>query len=126
VGRIWFLEGDACRLNLPEQSFDLVLCDGLLHHVADPAQLLAGMRRTVRSGGAVLLRDIERPFRPFCSRLLGRPPQCAPEPLRQAWENSAAAAYTLEEFSDIVACSPLAGAAVGRQADGQLVLTRRF
>ena len=126
VGRVWFLEGDACRLDLPEHSFDSVLCDGLLHHLADPSRLLDGMRRVVRPGGTVLLRDIERPLRPFWARLLGRPRPAAPEPLRQAWQRSAAAAYSLDELSDFAARSPLAGAAVRRQADGHLVLTRRF
>jgi SAM-dependent methyltransferase len=126
VGKIWFLEGDACRLDLPESSFDAVLCDGLLHHVADPARLFAGIRRAVRPGGAMLLRDLERPPRPFWAALLGRRHPSAPEPLRQAWELSAAAAYTRDELRALCAGSPLAGAAVRGGGDGLLTVSRRY
>ena len=126
VGRVWFLEGDATRLDLPDGSFDAVLCDDLLHHIAEPARLFAGIRRVVKPGGTLLLRDLERPLRPFWSGLLGRSRPAAPEPLRDAWLSSAAAAYSLDELKALCSGSPLVGAVAGRDVDGSLLLSRRF
>ncbi|MBI5238899.1 MAG: class I SAM-dependent methyltransferase [Elusimicrobia bacterium] len=126
VGRVWFQEGDACRLDLPERSFDAALSDGLLHHLAEPARMFAGIRRAVRPGGVVLLRDPERPLRPFWAALLGRRRPAAPGPLRDLWAASAAAGYTWEELRALCSGSPLAGASTRRDPDGTLVLERRF
>lgn len=126
VGRVWFFEGDACRLDLPERSYDAVLCDGLLHHLAEPARMFAGIRRVIRPGGTVLLRDLERPLRPFWAALLGRRRTPAPGPLRGLWELSAAAAYAGNELRTLCSASPLAGASVLRDPDGELLLSRRF
>jgi SAM-dependent methyltransferase len=40
---------DATRLPYPDQSFDLVYCWELLHHVSDPAAVLAEMTRVSRT-----------------------------------------------------------------------------
>lgn len=52
-----FVQGDADRLPFPDASFDLVTCQTLLIHVADPAAVIAEMRRVLRPGGQVLLAE---------------------------------------------------------------------
>jgi ubiquinone/menaquinone biosynthesis C-methylase UbiE len=55
--RFSFLEGVAEVLPCADQSFDLVTCQTLLIHVADPAAVVAEMRRVVRPGGTILLSE---------------------------------------------------------------------
>ena len=55
--RCRFVEGVAEALPCPDQSFDLVTCQTLLIHVADPAAVIAEMQRVVAPGGTVLLSE---------------------------------------------------------------------
>jgi SAM-dependent methyltransferase len=43
----------------PEELFDLAYARFLLTHLADPASLLAAVRRRVRPGGAIVVEDID-------------------------------------------------------------------
>ena len=61
--RLDFRLGDAKSLPFSERSFDLVLCNSLLHHLPDPLALFNEISRVARPGGAVLLRDLRRPSR---------------------------------------------------------------
>jgi ubiquinone/menaquinone biosynthesis C-methylase UbiE len=62
-GRVEFQVADGNRLPFPDSSFDLVLCNSVLHHLAEPEKLLSEIARLVNSGGAILLRDLRRPAR---------------------------------------------------------------
>jgi ubiquinone/menaquinone biosynthesis C-methylase UbiE len=59
--RVEFQVADGNRLPFPDSSFDLVLCNSVLHHLAEPEKLLSEIARLVTSGGAILLRDLRRP-----------------------------------------------------------------
>jgi ubiquinone/menaquinone biosynthesis C-methylase UbiE len=63
AGRVEFQVADGNRLPFPDGSFDLVMCNSVLHHLAEPEKLLSEMSRLVNSGGAILLRDLRRPAR---------------------------------------------------------------
>jgi ubiquinone/menaquinone biosynthesis C-methylase UbiE len=49
--------GRAEDLPLHDESFDLVTCQTLLMHVADPTRVLAEMKRVLRPGGLLLLAE---------------------------------------------------------------------
>lgn len=48
---------DAHTLPFPDASFDLVTCQTVLIHVADPAAVIAEMARVTRPGGLVLAAE---------------------------------------------------------------------
>ena len=52
-----FVLGDASALPLPSASADLVTCQTLLIHVADPRAVLREMHRVLRPGGRLLLAE---------------------------------------------------------------------
>lgn len=52
---------DGRTTGLPAAHCDLVLCNSTVHHLHQPAALLREMKRVLRPGGAVLIRDLERP-----------------------------------------------------------------
>jgi ubiquinone/menaquinone biosynthesis C-methylase UbiE len=64
-------------LPFDEDTFDLVFCVAVMHHVADPADVrhtLAEMVRVSRPGGRVLVWD-HNPRNPYWGRLMARVPQ---------------------------------------------------
>jgi ubiquinone/menaquinone biosynthesis C-methylase UbiE len=52
---------DGRATGLAEGRFDFVMCNSTVHHMHDPLALLREMKRVLRPGGGVLLRDLERP-----------------------------------------------------------------
>jgi SAM-dependent methyltransferase len=58
VKNISFRAGDAQNLPFGEGKFDVVVCRLALHHVRQPARVLAEMARVCRRGGMVLVEDI--------------------------------------------------------------------
>lgn len=59
--RLEFRVLDARRLRFRDASFDTVVCNGMLHHLADPRPLLEEARRVLKRGGTLLVRDLRRP-----------------------------------------------------------------
>ena len=49
--------GDVHRLDLPDDSYDVVHAHQVLQHVGDPVQALREMRRVCKPGGIVAVRD---------------------------------------------------------------------
>lgn len=52
-----FAQGDAHRLDLEDDHFDVVYCRWLLEHVADPVQVLGEMRRVLKPGGRIFVQE---------------------------------------------------------------------
>ncbi len=59
--RLCWLVADAADTHLPDKSFDVVLSNSILHHVADPAAFWQEARRIAKPGATWLLRDLLRP-----------------------------------------------------------------
>ena len=50
-----FLEGDLLSLPIADESFDYALCNGVLHHMADPFAGFRSLCRILRPGGYLVL-----------------------------------------------------------------------
>lgn len=57
--RVRFTVGDACSLDEPDDSFDVVRAERTLQWLADPLAAVAEMARVVRHGGLVSLIDTD-------------------------------------------------------------------
>lgn len=53
-----FRQGEAERMPLENDAFDLTTCRAAFHHFPEPARVLAEMKRVVRPGGRILIADI--------------------------------------------------------------------
>jgi ubiquinone/menaquinone biosynthesis C-methylase UbiE len=101
-------EGDG-RLPYADASFDLVVCNSVLHHLTDPMQSLDEMARVAKPGAAFLMRDLARPAAPLYPlhvRVFGRHYEGE---MRRLYEASVRAAYTAEELEDMLRRSRFAG-----------------
>src|SRR5690348_14476643 len=52
-----FAIGDVYRIDVPDGSYDIVHAHQVLQHLSDPVAALTDMRRVVRPGGIVAVRD---------------------------------------------------------------------
>jgi ubiquinone/menaquinone biosynthesis C-methylase UbiE len=110
AGELYFLAGDAGSLPFRDSSFDLVLCNSVLHHIGDPSRLFAEIRRIAKPGAAILLRDLRRPSRirfPLHVRWYGRHYQGL---MYKLYRDSVRAAYTRKELSAMVLTAGISGA----------------
>lgn len=105
--QVLHLARDGGRLPFADASFDLVTCNSVLHHVADPVFLFDEMARVAKPGGAVLLRDLRRPLAPlFASHAAWFGRHYSGE-MRRLYEASLHAAYTAGELQALLARSRL-------------------
>lgn len=122
--RVEFLVADANRLPFPDASFDLVLCNSVLHHLENPPRLFAEIARVAQPDGAIFLRDLCRPSRiayPFHSRWYGRHYSGT---MYRLYCDSLRAAYTCDELSALLQKSPLHAAHVFRRGRTHLGIKR--
>lgn len=124
VRRVEFSVADGNRLALPDASFDLVMSNSVLHHLAQPQRLLAEVARLAKPGAAILLRDLRRPSRlifPWHVRWHGRNYSGT---MYQLFCASVRSAYTLPEMKSLLSESPICDARVFMHASTHLGIAR--
>ena len=57
--KVEFLNGDFFEMELPEQSYDLIICLGLLAHVNSPEQLLKKVVKLLKPGGSLIIQNTD-------------------------------------------------------------------
>ena len=93
---------------LATRSFDAVIANSLLHHLADPASLWNTVREAARPAAAVMVMDLRRPAdAPSAERLVARHADSAHPVLRKDFLNSLCAAYTVAEVRQQLAAAGL-------------------
>ncbi len=105
--RVEFSVADGNKLVFPDSSFDLVMSNSVLHHLAKPERVLAEMARVAKPGAAILVRDLRRPSRlayPLHVRWYGRHYSGL---MYRLYSASVRSAYTKRELEDLLCRSPL-------------------
>jgi ubiquinone/menaquinone biosynthesis C-methylase UbiE len=124
-GNTSFIAGDAGLLPFRDASFDLVLCNSVLHHIGDPSRLFVQIRRVAKPGAAILLRDLRRPSRIAFAlhvRWHGRHYEGL---MYKLYCDSVRAAYTGEELSAMLSVAGITGARVFTHGRTHLGIERR-
>jgi ubiquinone/menaquinone biosynthesis C-methylase UbiE len=52
---------DSKRMPYPDLEFDMLISNSLVHHLPNPLSFFEEIKRLVRPGGAILIRDLIRP-----------------------------------------------------------------
>lgn len=124
IRRVQFVLGDANALPFRDASFDLVLCNSVLHHMRDPSRLLAEIGRIAKPNAAILLRDLRRPSRigySFHVRWYGRHYDGL---MYKLYCDSVLAAYTQQELAAMLQSAGISGARVFARGSTHLGIER--
>jgi ubiquinone/menaquinone biosynthesis C-methylase UbiE len=103
IDRVQLAQADAKDLLFADAYFDGVVCNGALHHFADPLPVLQGCLRVLRPGGLLFIRDLLRPDdEETLQQLVQTYAGSANETQRRMFEDSLRAAFTLEEIRALI------------------------
>lgn len=101
--RIELVQADAKDLEYESEMFDIVMSNGIVHHIHDPKQCIAEMIRVVQPGGAIFVRDLMRPeSMETLESIVKAYAGDATEYYQQLFRQSLHAALTLDEMRQLV------------------------
>lgn len=126
MGRIQLDCSDAKRMLYRDEMFDLVLCNGSLHHFADPAVVLREAIRVTAPGGWLVFRDLLRPADlAALDHLIATYASEDNEFQRQMFRQSLQAALTVDEMRAVIAHLGFDPQSVQATSDRHWTWTRR-
>jgi ubiquinone/menaquinone biosynthesis C-methylase UbiE len=123
-GNVQFVWGDANFLPFGDASFDLVLCNSVLHHMREPSRLLAEIRRIAKPNAGILLRDLRRPSRITYSFHVCWHGRHYEGLMYKLYCDSVRAAYTCEELAAMLRLVGIPGASVFAHGSTHLGIER--
>lgn len=109
TARVELREGYLPGATPASAAFDTILCNSLLHHMAQPEALWETIRQAGRPGARILVMDLLRPADPkAAAALVATYAAGAPPILRRDFHNSLHAAFTAEEVAGQIEAAGLA------------------
>ena len=109
---------DAKDLPYPDQSFDGVISNSIIHHLSDPMAAFQEISRIIRPGGLILIRDLMRPDTPEAAQALVDRYAAEDTPYqRKLFYESFLAALTIPEIEAMLTQTSLTNATVVQSSD---------
>lgn len=97
--RVTLRIGDAKKLNIARESFDVVFSNSLLHHLSEPVAFWEEMLRVARPRAAFFVRDLVRPPDELVAKALVEMHTAGEsEILKQEFHRSLLSAYSIDEI----------------------------
>ena len=121
--RVSFRMADAKGLDFPDDSFDTVCSNTILHHIPDPVPFLAEAWRVLKPGGVLLIRDLFRPSDESAVRALVEQHVAGETPeAQELFRASLCAALTPEELVEVARKAGISDAEVQEDSDRHMSL----
>ena len=109
---------DAKNLPYPDQSFDGVISNSIIHHLPDPMAAFQEISRVIRPDGLILIRDLMRPEAPETAQVLVDCYAADDTPYqKKLFYDSFLAALTISEIEEMLAQTRLTDAIVVQSSD---------
>jgi ubiquinone/menaquinone biosynthesis C-methylase UbiE len=109
---------DAKKLPYPDDYFEMVISNTIIHHIPDPLPFLREVNRVTKPNGAIFLRDLIRPpdertLEEFTEKYAG---DCT-EYQKKLYRDSLRASFTIEEVEELIRRSGINGVSVVQSTD---------
>jgi ubiquinone/menaquinone biosynthesis C-methylase UbiE len=109
---------DAKQLPYPDEHFDMVVSNSLIHHLPNPLPFLCELKRVLKPKGAILLRDLLRPdSQQSLDAIVERVAADCNAHQTQLFRDSLHAAFTLDEVNELMQQAGLEGVTVYQSSD---------
>jgi ubiquinone/menaquinone biosynthesis C-methylase UbiE len=94
---------DSKRMPYPDLEFDMIVSNSLVHHLPDPLSFFQEIKRLIRPGGAILIRDLIRPENDtIVNELVAKIGEEYDAHQQQLFSDSLKAALTLVEVQNLI------------------------
>jgi ubiquinone/menaquinone biosynthesis C-methylase UbiE len=94
---------DSKKMPYPDLEFDMLISNSLVHHLPDPLSFFVEIKRLVRPGGAILIRDLIRPENDMIvNNLVAKIGADYDAHQQQLFHDSLKAALTLAEVQELI------------------------
>ena len=94
---------DSKRMPYPDLEFDMLVSNSLVHHLPDPLSFFGEVKRLVKPGGAMLIRDLIRPENDkIVNQLVANIGSDYDPHQQQLFHDSLEAAFTLVEIQELI------------------------
>lgn len=125
--RVEILKLDAKATGFAPASFDMVICNSLVHHIPDPLSLFAEIKRITKPGAGIFIKDLKRPETKAELQYLvdTYAAGCSPYQ-RRIFGDSLHAALTAEEVKDMCDMVGLTDVKVEVCSDRHWSISRRY
>ena len=118
AARITLEHVDAKALPYPDNTFDGLISNSIVHHIHDSLRALQEMSRVVKPGGLVLIRDLVRPETPEEAQAFVDKYASEDTPYQQKlYYDSFLAAFTIAEVNEMLQEMDLPRAVVVQSTD---------
>jgi len=109
---------DAKTLPYPENHFDMVVSNSIVHHLPDPIPFLKEVNRVTKPSGGICIRDLFRPpdmktLEDLTQKYAGD----ATEYQKKLYRDSLHASFTLDEVRELIEKAGLEGVVVVQSSD---------
>jgi ubiquinone/menaquinone biosynthesis C-methylase UbiE len=94
---------DSKKMPYPDLEFDMLISNSLVHHLPDPLSFFEEIKRLIRPGGAMLIRDLIRPDNDrVVNELVAKTGENYDSHQQQLFRDSLKAALTLAEVEALI------------------------
>ncbi len=122
--RLFFFKGVLPRINPPQEFYDIIISNSLLHHLHEPDACWQTIKRFSKRGTIIFIRDLKRPSsEDEARRIVERYSGGEPEILKRDFYNSLLAAFTVDEIEDQLRITGLKNLYVREVSDRHLVVS---
>ncbi len=109
--------GDARDTKLPANSFDVICCNRVLHHMPEPLEFWGEVKRLARPGAIFFLRDLMRPDTEEEARdIVATDAADQSDVLKEGWYRSLLAAFKVDEVAQQLEAAGLSSLQVKRHS----------
>jgi ubiquinone/menaquinone biosynthesis C-methylase UbiE len=116
---------DSKRMPYPDLEFDMLISNSLVHHLPDPLSFLMEVKRLLKPGGAILIRDLIRPENDqIVNQLVTKLGGDNNSHQQQLFHDSLKAALTLAEVQDLIDRSGLSQVKLAQSSELHWTIAR--